>query len=97
VFAPNELDHIKGSPNRAAQEYLAGRFAVKEAVLKALRIGIGDEVSMCDIYTSTSVDGAPELHLTASALRAAEARTLSNWQVSISHENGMAIAFVIAL
>ena len=79
-----------------AHEFLAGRFAAKEAVLKALHVRLNDAIALCDIETISAKDGHPELHLSASALRAAELLNLSNWRVSISHENDLAIALVVA-
>lgn len=96
VFAPGEREHAGQMPECRAHEFLAGRFAVKEAVLKALHARLDDAIALCDIETITAEDGCPELHLFASALCASELLNLSHWQVSISHENDIAIAFVVA-
>ena len=96
VFAPSELKHAEQMPKRRAHEFLAGRFAAKEAVLKALGTGFDDAIVLCDIEIITAEDGCPELQLSASALCASELLGLSHWQVSISHENDLAIAFVVA-
>ncbi len=96
VFAPSEREHAGRMPARRAHEFLAGRFAVKEAVLKAMRTRSTDAVALCDIETTASKNGCPELRLFASALRASQSLNVSYWQVSISHESGLAIAFVVA-
>ena len=96
VFSQGEREHAGLMRGYRAHEFLAGRFAVKEAVLKALRVRLNDVIVLCDIETISAEDGHPELHLFASALRAAELINLSHWQVSISHENDFAIAFVVA-
>ena len=96
VFAPGEREHAGQMPEYRAYEFLAGRFAVKEAVLKVLHARLDDAIALCDIETITAEDGCPELHLSASALCASELLNLSQWQVSISHENDLAIAFVVA-
>lgn len=96
VFALSERKRAGQMPQRQAHEFLAGRFAVKEAVLKALHAGLDDEVALCDIETIAAEDGCPELRLSASALCVSELLNLSQWQVSISHENDLAIAFVVA-
>jgi holo-[acyl-carrier protein] synthase len=83
-------------PECRAHAFLAGRFAVKEAVLKAMHARLDDGIALCDIETITAEDGCPELRLSASALCASELLNLSQWQVSISHENDLAIAFVVA-
>ena len=96
VFAPGELEHAGQMPECRAHAFLAGRFAVKEAVLKALHASLDDGIALCDIETTTAEDGCPELRLSASALCASELLNISQWQVSISHENDLAIAFVFA-
>jgi len=96
VFAPGELEHAGQMPECRAHAFLAGRFAVKEAVLKALHASLDDGIALCDIETTTAEDGCPELRLSESALCASELLNLSQWHVSISHENDLAIAFVFA-
>jgi holo-[acyl-carrier protein] synthase len=96
VFSRGEREHAGHMPEQRARAFLAGRFAVKEAVLKALHAGLGDAIALCDIETIPAEDGCPELHLSSSALRASQSLNLSRWQVSISHEKDLAIAFVIA-
>jgi holo-[acyl-carrier protein] synthase len=96
VYASGEREHAAQMPECRAHTFLAGRFAVKEAVLKALHARLDDGIALCDIETITAEDGCPELRLSASALCASELLNLSQWQVSISHENDLAIAFVVA-
>jgi holo-[acyl-carrier protein] synthase len=96
VYASGEREYAGQMPECRAHEFLAGRFAVKEAVLKALHARLDDGIALCDIETITAEDGCPELRLSASALCASELLNLSQWQVSISHENDLAIAFVVA-
>ena len=96
VFATAEREQAGKMPEYRAHEFLAGRFAVKEAVLKSLHARLDDPIALSDIQTITGNDGCPQLHLLASALRASELLSLSQWQISISHENHLAIAFVVA-
>jgi len=96
VFSAGERDQAAHMAEPRAHEFLAGRFAVKEAVLKAMRSGAARAIALDDIETLTAEDGAPELRLTASALHASELLRITQWQVSISHENGLAIALVVA-
>lgn len=63
------------------REFLGGRFAGKEAYLKALHKGIGG-MNFCDIEILNHEDGSPYLND-------------ENAQISISHEKKYAIAFVI--
>lgn len=78
-------------------EFLAGRFAAKEGVLKALGTGLSGGVKWTDIEVARSVSGAPELRLTGSARARASELGITGWLVSISHAGGVAIASVIAL
>lgn len=75
-------------------ERLAGRFAVKEAVSKALGCGIGP-VSFSEIETVNLANGAPVVHLYGAAREKAESMGVRHVHVSISHEKTMAVAMII--
>lgn len=75
---------------------LAARFAVKEATAKALGCGIGD-VSWLDIEVRGDENHAPHLYLHGNGEKLAKKLELSNWSVSLSHTEGQAIAFVVAI
>ncbi len=75
---------------------LAGRFAVKEAVAKALGTGIGD-VNWTDIEVVCDNRGKPELHLHNRARELAAAQGLHHWSISLSHTETHAIGFAVAL
>jgi holo-[acyl-carrier protein] synthase len=96
VFGPVERKSAEGMSLNRSIEFLAGRFAVKEAVLKAMRIGLAGPVALCDIETTRGEDGCPRVQLSASALYASHSLSLSEWQVSITHENHLVTAFVVA-
>lgn len=76
-------------------ECLAGRFAVKEAVAKALGTGIGD-VHWTDIEVLCDERGKPELVLHERARAVAERLGLGEWAVSLSHTSTHAIGFAVA-
>lgn len=90
-FTCNEREQSREVPAR-----LAARFAAKEAVAKALGTGIGD-VSWLDIEVESDAHGRPRLQLYNAAARLAEELGLYEWQVSLSHTQEHAIAFVVAL
>ena len=90
VFTPAEQAYCQG---RAAS--LAVRWAGKEAVGKALGCGIG-QVAWREIEILPDERGAPILYLHGAAAELAEARHLRQWAISLSHEDGRAIAFVVA-
>lgn len=74
---------------------LGARWAAKEAVMKVLGKGIG-AVSPRDIEIRSEPDGAPTLGLTGSAQHFGNEMGATDWSVSLSHEGGFAVAFVIA-
>jgi holo-[acyl-carrier protein] synthase len=77
-------------------ESLAGRFAAKEAVAKALGCGIGD-VTWKDIEILGDDQNAPSLTLHGVAAQKAAELGLTTWSVSISHSQSHAIAFVAVI
>lgn len=76
---------------------LSGRFAVKEAAMKALGTGFGEGVGFLDVEVVSLPSGAPTVILHGNAKLRAEAMGIDHWLVSTSHEGNMAIASVIAL
>lgn len=91
VFTPQELDNCSD-----VTASLAGRFAVKEAVAKALQTGIGP-ISWQEIETLEGPAGEPLLALHGQAQALAESLGLKHWSISISHTNTIAIAVAIAM
>ncbi len=75
--------------------YLAGRFAAKEAAVKALGCGFAHGIGPRDIETLRSQSGAPFLRLHGPALAYATCRGIRKFHVSISHERACALALVI--
>ncbi len=94
-FTAREAEEAGDGPRRV--EYLAGRFAVKEGVLKALGTGLSGGVSWTDIETVREASGAPRLTLAGSAAARAAELGITGWRVSISHAGGIAVASVIAM
>jgi len=94
-FTSDERERAGALPEARRAEFLAGRFAAKEAALKALGTGISGGVSLAEVETGAAPSGAPVLRLTGAALRAAEALGVREFQVSISHDGGFAVAFVV--
>lgn len=75
---------------------IAGRFAAKEAVMKALGTGWSAGVNFADIEVVNSPFGAPELRLYGGARARSDSLGIRRWHLSISHERSHAVAFVIA-
>jgi holo-[acyl-carrier protein] synthase len=91
IYTQAELDESKGLPS-----YLAGRFAAKEAVAKALGCGIGP-VSWREIEIRGGPAGEPCLFLYGEAQRMADELGVTQWSVSITHTRAHAVAMVVAL
>jgi holo-[acyl-carrier protein] synthase len=79
--------------NRSAVS-LAARFAAKEAVAKVLGDTQGLEWHHCEVVIDAL--GNPSLRITDTVAEAARARGISTWHLSLSHDGGRAIAFVVA-
>lgn len=70
---------------------IAGFFATKEALSKALGCGIGRHLRFCDIVVLKDKKGAPKIKLDENVI---QNFNIKNVDVSISHDGGYAIAFV---
>jgi phosphopantetheine--protein transferase-like protein len=90
VYTPMEQAQLQNS-----SEALAGVFAAKEAVSKALGTGIG-KVHWQDIEIIHAHTGEPKVYLHGAASETASALNLSEWAVSITHDGGMAMAVAVA-
>ena len=90
VFTSLELSETRQKPAS-----LAARFAAKEAVAKALGCGIGD-VGWREIEVRRDASQRPQLYLHGAAAELAEQLGLTDWAISLSHTNSLAIAFVVA-
>lgn len=91
VFTAQELADC-----RDRVDSLAARWAAKEAVAKALGTGFGP-VEHLDIEIVRDEICCPFVVLHERAAALAEARGLTRWAISLSHDGGMALAFVVAL
>jgi holo-[acyl-carrier protein] synthase len=77
-------------------ESLAGRFAAKEAAVKALGCGIGD-VTWKEVEILGDEQNAPVLTLHGVAKQKADEQRLVTWSVSISHSQSHSVAVVVAI
>ncbi len=85
--------NASSQPNRL----LAKRFALKEAVVKALGTGIGRGVSWQDIQLEHNADGAPLVVLSGGALRVVGERGGSRVEVSLADEVDYVVAFAVLI
>jgi holo-[acyl-carrier protein] synthase len=94
VYSERELQDCRLSQG-IAPERLAARFAAKEATLKVLRPA-DDAVPWHAIEVLRDPSGWVELRLSGGAAALANAAGLTEFSVSLTHEDGMAAAVVVA-
>nr|WSX72508.1 4'-phosphopantetheinyl transferase superfamily protein [Streptomyces sp. NBC_00899]WSX81423.1 4'-phosphopantetheinyl transferase superfamily protein [Streptomyces sp. NBC_00899] len=92
VYAPGELAEASWLGPARRREYLSGRFAAKEALLKVLGRGLFQGVAPRDITVLRRPEGAPAVTLGGSAARAAADLGLDAFAVSLSHKDGIVAA-----
>ena len=97
-FTSSEQSDATGSADAA--QSLAARFAAKEAVMKALGTGIG-AFALTDVEVRRTTGrgatrNAPFLVLHGTAAELAGAQGAGQFHLSLTHTDGVAIAFVVA-
>lgn len=66
IFTKNELEYADND-NANAEKHLANFWAAREACLKALNCGFGDDISFSDVSVIHNDAGCPELLLNGGA------------------------------
>lgn len=94
VFTAREIAYCRRSVRPGPR--LAARFAAKEAVLKALGLGLR-QVKWTDIEISRDIAGKPLVQLSGRAAAIAAERGISEMHLSLSHSRDYATAQVIAV
>ncbi len=94
IFSPEEIAYCSAKKNPYPS--YAGRFAVKEAVMKLLGKGLF-EIGMTEISVSQMENGEPVLHLEGRAKERAEDMGTGTIAISISHEKESAVAVAFAI
>ena len=94
VFSPAEQAYCE--KRRDPGERYAARFAAKEAVLKAMGVGLGS-CALYDIEVVNESSGAPRLELRDSAARLAASKGVTGWHLSLTHTSTLAQATALAL
>ncbi|MGH9224598.1 MAG: holo-ACP synthase [Acidimicrobiales bacterium] len=75
---------------------LAARFAAKEAVMKALGVGLG-AFAFHDVEVVSAPSGAPSLVLRGAAQALADRLGVAGWRLSLTHTDSVAHAVAVAL
>jgi holo-[acyl-carrier protein] synthase len=86
IFTPSERDR--------SMQSLAGVWASKEALIKA--IGNPSGLNWQDVTVAKDSLGKPHLELSGATKDRADQMGITSWHLSISHDGGMACAFVVA-
>lgn len=88
ILAPSEMDYFSELPHWRQVEFLAGRFAAKEAMGKALGLGLAalhpSSVAIVPTAQGLEVQWLSPVHPVS-----------VKWHVSISHSQTAAIAFAV--
>ena len=96
VYAQEELAQAPQPESSRRMEYLAGRWAAKEALAKALGCGITGQCRLTEIVVLNDPSGQPRMSLTGAAAQTAAALGVRQCLVSITHEHEYAAATVVA-
>jgi len=83
---------VRGEVN---PERLAARFAAKEATFKVLRVG-DRPIDWREVEVRRTPTGAPHLLLTGRIARLADRASIGDLALTLTHEQGLAAAVVIA-
>ena len=94
LFTPGEQHYAAGLANPVPS--LAARFAAKEAVMKALGVGLG-AFEWVDVEVTRADSGAPSLVVSGRAATLAADRGITGWHLSLTHTDTVASALVAAV
>lgn len=95
VFTDAEQQYCDAATHRRAERY-AARFAVKEAVLKALGTGWRNGISWRDVEVIRRPSGEPALNITGRCAELSRTLDITNWLVSISHAGESSVGYAMA-
>jgi holo-[acyl-carrier protein] synthase len=93
LFTAEELSYVKPQVDPTAS--LAARFAAREAVMKALGVGLG-AFDFHDVSVCRASSGQPDLLVVGRARQLATDQGIERWHLSLTHTESIAMAYVIA-
>lgn len=93
ILTPAELERM--AQLKDPKEFIAGRWAAKEAFSKALGTGMCAECAFVEIEVLSDERGKPFVNLYAATAETAKRLGITRIHVSISHERELATAFVV--
>jgi holo-[acyl-carrier protein] synthase len=95
VYTLREIRYCQS--RKHAIEHFAGRWAAKEAILKAMGTGWSQGISWTDIEVRSEENGPPRVLVCGIAKEIARHRGIADILVSISHCRTYATAYAMAL
>lgn len=93
ILTPQEL--LLWSQKNNSANFLAKRFAAKEAISKALGTGIAQGIGFQQMNITSDSLGKPIVELTGGALHRAEMMGGKSMELSLSDEGDMILAFAV--
>lgn len=93
VFSEEEIKYCDSKANKA--QHYAGRFAAKEAFMKALGTGWEGKFAFAEVEVLRDEKGKPYINLIGNAAKCIEEVNISNVLLSLSHIKAMAAATVV--
>jgi len=93
ILCPSEFAVYQDRADRI--DYLARRFAAKEACVKALGLGIGRGIGWQQMEIANNEFGAPFLVLNGAAQERFEEIGAQTAHITLSDERNLALAFVV--
>jgi len=95
VYTSHEIEYC--TARKASTQHYAGRFAAKEAVLKALGTGWTRGIHWRDIEVKNEMGGKPRIVLGGAAQELSEKLGITEMLISISHCRTHATAYALAV
>lgn len=89
LFVPEELAYV--APKSDPVPSLAARFAAREAVMKAMGLGLG-AFGFQEVWVTRADSGEPSLVVTGRAAELAAERGITSWGLSLTHTATVAMA-----
>lgn len=95
VYTDHEIEYCRA--RKAATQHFAGRWAAKEAVLKALGTGWRRGIAWRDVEVRNTKGGRPTVALRGGARDVVEKNGVRDMLISISHCRSHATALAVAV
>ena len=92
LFTPTELAYVE--PQVDPVPSLAARFAAREAVMKALGLGLG-AFGFHEVWVERAESGRPSLVFTGRAAELSAEAGVTTWHLSLTHSDLVAAAYVV--